>query len=233
MKKTVLAALIFALLATPVFAEDSFSGFSYTSDENHTCKMADGYEYIGYFGEFKFNASFDSKPDEIGCVLQKTTDSEGSYDPIYLRSIYFGDSYGIKFSGRGLSSGKYTLKPYTRKGTSYTYGSETPFTITETCEIMTNLRIVYDKIGKIQFNKKQKDFVDLIMPAISETITAGENGTEITDTYIRNTHSEIVKDVEEMSKNFNNSERTEFLYKFDSVGRIAILRILDLFGISF
>lgn len=175
----------------------------YTYEENHLCTMSSGYEYLGYMGVLTFSADVGGEIDYAGCELKCINEEIGEYyKPFDIKLIGNAEvkNFMLKLTGRPLRAdeGPYSLTPYVVSGGEKIWGEPVVFSISETCELMTNLRIVYDQIQKIEFTDKEKEILDIILPVVRDTIAAGERGVAVTKDYVKNTYPDEIAKVKSM-----------------------------------
>lgn len=225
MKKLILFVLVFVLIHTTVFAE--FNNVSYTSENEYDQTMPNGYPYKGYSGLLKFSVT-DTDIEGAGFKL--------SVNMLYHLPFYIpfvGDlssgNFAMRFGGRGLINGNYVITPYIVKGGVRTFGSPINFTISETCVAMTNLRIAYDQIQKIEFTGKELEIMNYVLPAVEQTIKDGENGEDITKAFVQSKYSAEIKAANAIYDSMDYvTEQKPFLNKLnaiDATARAYILRI--------
>ena len=159
----------------------------YTYEENHLCTMSSGYEYLGYMGVLTFSADVGGEIDYAGCELKCINEEIGEYYK----------PFDIKLVGNAEVK-NFMLKLTVVSGGEKIWGEPVVFSISETCELMTNLRIVYDQIQKIEFTDKEKEILDIILPVVRDTIAAGERGVAVTKDYVKNTYPDEIAKVKSM-----------------------------------
>lgn len=175
----------------------------YTYEESRKCTMSGGYEYLGYSGTLTFSADIDGAIDYAGCELKCANDEIGEYYKpfdIKLAGNAAAKNFMLKITGRALRAdeGPYRLTPYIVSGGKKIFGEPIEFSISETCELMTNLRIVYDQIQNIEFTDKEKEILDIILPVVEQTIAAGEAGVKVTKDYVKKTYPDEIAKVKSM-----------------------------------
>lgn len=175
----------------------------YTYEESRQCTMPNGYEYLGYAGTLTFSADISGEIDYAGCEFKCVNEEIGEYYKpidIKLTGKKGMKDFMLKLTGRPLRAGDspYRLTPYVVSGGKKIYGESVEFSVRETCELMTNLRIVYDQIQKIEFTDREKEILDIILPVVRETIAAGEAGVEVTKDYIKTNYPDEIAKVKSM-----------------------------------
>ena len=203
MKKIICFVIALYIISVSGFVYADGITSKYTYDENHECTMSNGYEYLGYMGTLTFSADVSDEIDYAGCELKCINDEIGEYyNPFDIKLVGNGvENFILNITGRPLRAdeGPYSLTPYVvvSDGKKIS-GDPIEFSISETCELMTNLRIVYNQIQGIEFNDKEKEILDIILPVVRETISAGESGVKVTKDYVKNTYPDEIAKVKSM-----------------------------------
>lgn len=184
-----------------VYADSITSEFTY--DENYNCALNNGYEYLGFMGELTFSADVTGQIDYAGCELMCVNPEIGMYLlPFDIKLVAKDEqkNFMLRITGRPLRAddGPYRLTPYVVSDGKKITGAPVEFTVSETCELMTNMRIVYDQIQYIEFSDEEKEILDIVLPVVEEVIAAGESGVKVTKQYVKETYPDEIAKVKSM-----------------------------------
>ena len=229
MKKILFLILILVFINTTVSAE--FNNISYTFDNEYEQTMTNGYKYLGYSGLLKFSVT-DKDIEAAGIRLSVNMLYHLPFNIPFVGDLSSGQ-FSMRFGGRGLINGNYVLTPYIVKNGIKTYGNPINFSISESCVAMTNLRIAYDQIQYIEFEGKEQEIMNYVLPAVEQTIKDGEAGADITKEYVQAKFKNEIKaanDIYEAMDYF--TEQRPFLNKLNAIDETARAYILRIYMYS-
>ncbi len=216
MKKVVAMVLAVICLQITVFAD--IKDVSYTYDEEYLQTLSSGYRCRAYMGELKFSVD-EKSPEGVGCVVYYF----GVYNECYYADIPFvGDlsrsNFSMRLAGLGFEATDYKIVPYYIKDGERILGEEKTFSISETCMALANLRVAYDQIQKIEFDEKEQEIINLVLPVVKKTIEAGESGeVEINKSYLAKTYPDEIAEAKKRYDEMDyNTEGKDLIRKLET-----------------